>query len=901
MPRESGAFGPGGNFAPPKRLMLSRVNRSVDYFTSLFSLDSWVSRLGVVVLVFGSVFLIWAVVYQQVKDEEVLRIRNQAVLLDKTLEQQIGQYEAILMHLQSYLLRAPKRERIAQFHNYLQTLDLRLRYPAVQGIGIAEAVQDGHRGFGALVKAIEPSDDPHNRRTIGFDLYAEPTRRDAIDRSIKVRRPVTSGAVALWPSAPVEERPSGFLIVIPLYESDTSQTPFAFTYAAINAGAIFDGLMRSRGVLGDTEFEKLKVESPAGTGAYSTIYEQGPSQNPGDPYVTEVVHDAARWRIHFTPAWPAALRFYYRYGPHLLGLILFVLSSLIVFSLNRVAIQFKLEEASRRRQFHSEAKVREASEFLLRINRITRQVLSEIEYGDLMRKMAELLIEECACESITVVARPLGNPEPEDIDVVSEGLYPLAHLDPGRLFSPEVDLIFGGSSLITSEHSEAGALAPLLFGPSAGAAGWLALRLASRSGQTIGYIIMIGRARLDPSMESASLLRHLTSQLSSALENASLYKQAKSASEAKTSFMANMSHEIRTPLNAIIGFSEMMLHEQVDATQRQSAVRTVRQAGGQLTRLIDDILDISKVEAGQMSIEREWINIRGLLRDVRSVFEPRIRDKGIELIFEIDSSVPAYVYCDDVRLKQILTNLLGNAAKFTHKGSVSLRVHVHEGLVFEIADTGIGIPSHFREHIFEPFSQGDTSSTRAYGGSGLGLALAKRLATLLGGQLNLVGSEVDKGTRFSLILNPVEMRGETSDTDVSGAKQSHHDLTSLSGKKILLVEDSEDNQEIFSFFLQKAGATVEIVDNGKAAVEKASERKYDVILMDIQIPVLDGKTATRRLRDLRYDGPIVALTAHALTGQRKDILQAGCDGHIAKPVSGQALIEEVAKYMEAGV
>ncbi len=868
---------------------------------SFFSLDTWPSRLGVLCLVFASVLLIWVVVFQQVRDEQELRLRGQAVLIEEALKDKIGQYESTLRHLQNYLQKIEEKERLTYFKNYLQTLDLGSRYPGTQGVGFARFESRPDGGFAAIISAIEPASDELNRRVLGYDMAGEVTRRAAFLNALKSNLPTMSAPIILRQDLEGEhlDRGPGFLIVLPLFDTAASATPLGFIYAALRSREFFEGIWSSPGVLTSLGVRGLDIRSTGPSGEV-VLYQRGKGLSRDNFYSVDVDHGLSNWKIRFAPDWPMALRLYYKYGPHLLGLVLLVVSSLIVFSLNRVALQFRFEESSLRRLFHSEQKVRETSEFLLRVNRITKLILSEIEYSDLMRKIALLLSEECSCENITVISRPLGALEPTaNIDITSEGLYSLARLDASKLFAPEIDAVFGRSSIVTSETAEGMQLAKYLFGDTIGDSSWLLVRLLSRNGQIIGYIAVVGYPKLDPSQEMALLLRHLTSQLSSALENASLYKQAKAASGAKTSFMANMSHEIRTPLNAIIGFSEMMSYETLSETQRSVMLRTVRQSGAQLTRLIDDILDISKVEAGQLSIDKDWVPVSRLLTDIREVLNPRAEEKQIKLIVESGADVPAAIFSDEIRLKQILLNLLGNSIKFTDDGFVRLRVATRgEALVFEVEDTGVGIPPDFRERIFEPFSQGDASTTRTYGGSGLGLALARRLAALLDGQLSLVDSKVGMGTKFEVVLDPVEMR-QTDETPTLSVIQSNNleEDRSLAGKEILLVEDSIDNQEIFAFFLEKAGAKVEVVDNGRAAVDRALQRRYDMILMDIQIPVLDGKGATRILRESNYTGPIVALTAHALTEQRREVLKAGCDGHISKPVSGQSLISQIQKFM----
>jgi signal transduction histidine kinase/CheY-like chemotaxis protein len=884
--------------------MFIRESRLADHFTSLFALDRWSSRFVILFFVLGSVILIWLVALTRVREEESLHLQNEAMILEEAIQDRLSQYGAILQHLQSYLQRTPPQERELVFKQYLQTLDLEKRYPGTQGVGFARYVhRTGHK-FRSVISVIEPSSDPRNRKVVGFDMASEPHRLEAMILSMRTNLPTISSPVFL--KQELEDgrgKQHGFLIYLPFYELGSKGAPLGFVYTALRSKDFFEGTWSESGVLIGLGIKHLRVTAESLKGERSTLYQTAEFSDRYLPYTFKIEHGLATWQVQFSPHWSSGTELYYRFGPHIAGFVILILSGLVVLSLNRIALQFRFEEESRNRLYHSEQRVRESSEFLIRLHRITRQILSEIEYEGLLTKIAVLLIEECACESVTVIARPLGSLDPDCIDVKTEGQYCLNSLKAAHLFLPEVDAIFGRASLITNEAQGVERLSELLFGAPLSDLDWMILRLISRNAQIIGYVILTGYPKYDSSVEIESLLRHLTSQLCSALENAALYRQARAASEAKTSFMANMSHEIRTPLNAVIGFSEMMSHQDLTEEQRENVLRNVRQSGAQLTRIIDDILDISKVEAGQMSVEHDAIRIPNLFKDLKSFLGPKAQEKGIDLLFVEQEPVPAEFCSDDVRLKQILINLLGNAIKFTHKGFVKLTVSVRdEALVFLIEDTGIGIGKEFRERIFEPFSQGDASTTRTYGGSGLGLALAKRLADLLGGHLTLVSSRLNCGTTFELVLTRAQLKWERAKpTPLPQASPTAMGWSAnLKGKHILLVEDSIDNQEIFSFFLEKAGAEVEVVDNGRSAVEKAMHKAYDLILMDIQIPILDGKGATRLLRQKEYKGPIVALTAHALTEQRNEVLNAGCNGQISKPVTGQTLIDEVSRYIEEG-
>ncbi|MBX2987131.1 MAG: response regulator [Bdellovibrionaceae bacterium] len=385
--------------------------------------------------------------------------------------------------------------------------------------------------------------------------------------------------------------------------------------------------------------------------------------------------------------------------------------------------------------------------------------------------------------------------------------------------------------------------------------------------------------------------------------------QAESASRAKTYFLANMSHEIRTPLNAILGFSEILSNPDLTVSERINSVATIHRNGQQLLHLIDEILDISKVEAGRLEIERKPTDLRELLADLGASLNLKAVEKDLKLVVENIGPFPRWITTDPVRLKQILINLVGNAVKFTRQGEVrvvakwSAAAPGEEAVLrVEILDTGVGIDSRHVEKLFNPFVQADSSTTRTFGGTGLGLALSKRLASALGGDVWLETSELDRGSHFVMevaapptsstpFLDHLHQGSVKSAPDVEGAKAD------LDGARILLAEDAVDNQVLITRFLQMAGARVEIAKNGEEAFEKALTGDYALVLMDIQMPRMDGYEATVRLRERGYSRPIIALTAHALKEEKEKSLRVGCDDHLTKPVDRRTLLESVSLYV----
>ncbi|MGE3164288.1 MAG: ATP-binding protein [Planctomycetota bacterium] len=387
---------------------------------------------------------------------------------------------------------------------------------------------------------------------------------------------------------------------------------------------------------------------------------------------------------------------------------------------------------------------------------------------------------------------------------------------------------------------------------------------------------------------------------------------AVAASSAKTNFLANMSHEIRTPMTAILGFADVLSGTQLDDEQRGAVARIQRNAS-HLLDILNDMLDLSKIEAGKLQVKQEPLRPVELLREVVDLMSVRAESKGLTLTAEFQGPIPVELVSDDTRFRQILVNLIGNSVKFTETGGVRVTARMHDldgpnrSLTVTAEDTGMGIEPTQLERIFEAFEQADASTTRNFGGTGLGLAISRRLAALLGGDLT-AQSTPGKGSVFALRL-PVttNVRLECVPPDlrtsaISAPRETFAHPPSLTGHHVLLVEDGPDNQALFRHFLRKAGATVTCVGDGQAAVDCVCGNgqpgpQFDLILMDMQMPRMDGYSATKALRSAGCMIPIVALTAHALKEDRDRCLAAGCNDYTAKPVHRAKLIELCSQWI----
>jgi len=366
---------------------------------------------------------------------------------------------------------------------------------------------------------------------------------------------------------------------------------------------------------------------------------------------------------------------------------------------------------------------------------------------------------------------------------------------------------------------------------------------------------------------------------------------AESASKAKSAFLTNMSHEIRTPLTAILGFSGLLKEGNLPSSQLKQYADSIMRAGNHLHQIINDILDMSKIEAGQLVIDNTEVNLFDVLKDVEYLMRPHVEDKNLVFRVKYVFPLPRLIITDPTRLKQILLNLCSNSIKFTSDGNIEITVtsaNNNSSIRFDVTDTGVGMSQTEVDKLFIPFSQADNSTTRQYGGSGLGLSICKELVNHLGGDIECQ-SRKGIGSRFTFTINPGDITAGQWVEDL-GSEQIGStgplikiEPGSLQGR-VLLAEDTLDNQRLISMYITRAGATPVVVENGKQALDAALKEEFDLIIMDMQMPVMGGLDATTKLRSSGYSKPIIALTANALREDREKSQQAGIDVYLTKPV-----------------
>jgi len=376
-------------------------------------------------------------------------------------------------------------------------------------------------------------------------------------------------------------------------------------------------------------------------------------------------------------------------------------------------------------------------------------------------------------------------------------------------------------------------------------------------------------------------------------------KKASVAAQTKENFLANMSHEIRTPLSGILGFTNLLQKRPLDATATEF-VSSIQRSGENLMAIINDILDLSKIEAGMMRITPGIFSINGLINSVETLFLEQVKEKGLTISSKVDASIPDTLTGDATRLTQILVNLIGNAIKFTRQGNIYIEVYKKDQIEnkvtvgFKVSDTGIGIDKEKLSEVFERFNQGEDSTTRNYGGTGLGLSIVKNLILLQNGNIE-VSSEQGKGTTFHFYIPYVISQDQIS--PLIAVNTDYFKDKSNAPLRVLVVDDNAINQSLMEHLLLQWNIDFKIVSNGLEAVEQLRHETYDLVLMDIQMPKMDGYTATQQIRDvLKLDIPIIAMTAHAMAGEREKCLSRGMNEYISKPIKEEELFKLISNF-----
>ncbi|MEQ1878275.1 MAG: CHASE domain-containing protein, partial [Bdellovibrionia bacterium] len=778
-----------------------------------------------------------------------------------------------------------------QFHDFVENMHLGETYPGLQGIGYiqrmdsvrARAYENEMRLGGNQDFRIWPSYDREeyystlyleplnwrNRRSLGFDMFTEPNHRAAMERARDTGQPAMTSRVSLVQETESEAQ-AGFLIYVPVYKYHMPTHTIEQRQAAIQ-GFLYSPFR------GDDLFEEIfakvpELQSSVDVEVFSgdtfseenLLFSENELSRPSRYYLTRIQKIPVGGqnlgiRVSAHPQINKGSQTYLAWlGLMSGGVVSLLLFLLVLGDRQHLERQKKLLHKARAAQLESRTA-------LTRLETIITQASVGLWAVD-----SRGIVTMSKGKGLEVFGLIPGEAVGQPVD----GFFP-QHV-------PQIQRMLAGES-IRAEIELRGMCFMAYLTPMANS-------LNQNGGGLIVLVDITDRKVSEEELKKAKL-------------------EAEVANQAKTSFLAVMSHEIRTPLAAVLGFGELLQNPLISESERMTYVETIRRNGQLLSDLIEDILDLSKIEMNKLDLEKIRFSVPDMIKDVQAALSIKARGKGVRLTFSQETDLPAAIDSDPTRLRQILINVIGNAIKFSEGGEVQVTAGAtfngacNARLYFRVKDSGVGITPEQAKKLFRPFTQADNSMTRKFGGTGLGLALSRRFARALGGDVELVRSAPQEGSTFEIRIDGGNLSSVEMVKDLSQRLHppqtfgSSSDQGMLEGVHALLVDDVLDNQVLMGRFLRMAGAEVDFASNGREGIDKATAHPYDIVLMDIQMPEVDGYEASRELRRRGFKAPIIALTAHALKEERDLTIRAGCDDHLTKPIQREYLLRKVVEYV----
>ncbi len=808
------------------------------------------------------------------------------------------------------IFAASERVTRTEFAAFVAARDLASEFPGVRGFGIIRRVEragladliareqaDGAPGFAVrtsgdagdcfVITVIEPVG--RNLAAVGFDIGSEARRRAAAEAAVATGDPALTRSVVLVQDG---RQGPGFLVLLPVYVNSTRPATAeerrrdleCLVYAPIVVGELLadielsldgqaDLLLHDGPSVTDPVIFDADHASDLATGAMDA------ERHPPGPYQrilsVSLADRTLAVQIRAKPGFLATVQSSLPIAVAVGGSLLTILAALAVWQ--AVAGQARSLEHARR---------------------MTRDLEAQTTRAEAALREAEFLTRTIHDHALVTVTDPHGT-----IIDANASFCHVSGYSRGELIGSTHRLVDSGTHSPAFwagfwDTIKAGEVwrGELCNRAKDGTTWWsdtIVAPFTGADGQVLRHVAIstdITQRKL-AEVELATLNRHLERQTAIATDLAS---RAELATAAKSSFLANMSHEIRTPMNGVLGMTELLLGMGL-TPQQDEVARTVYRSAESLLAILNDILDFSKIEAGRLELEAIPFDARQLVSDVATLFRGRLADGAVSLVVGIDPATPAWLRGDPGRLRQVVTNLVSNAVKFTRKGTITIRLaYDPDGMVVAVADTGIGITSDQQERLFSPFTQADASTARQYGGTGLGLAISRRLVEAMGGRIDLA-SQAGQGTTFTVRVPLPIAEPAARSTPVSGVPAALPP-----GLRILLAEDNPVNQRVASAMLAKLGCTVVVVGDGRAAVEAHTGGGFAIVVMDCQMPEMDGYQATEAIRAMEAGSgqhtPIIAMTANASNEDRDRCLLSGMDDHLAKPVRQAELAAALARW-----